>query len=104
MSKIKWALVFGAGYVAGSAAGRQRYEQIKAGAQRVTGNPRVQSAAKSAQQTVAEKAPVVADAVKTKAGEAASAVQDKVHDAKSGSHDQPQPHAPEAATGRPPLS
>jgi hypothetical protein len=77
---VKPSLVvgFAAGYVLGSRAGRERYEQISNGARKVMGNPTVQSAASKAQETVATQAPVVADAVKDKATSAASAVADKV--------------------------
>lgn len=72
-------LGFAAGYVLGSRAGRERYEQISAGARKFVGNPTVKSAASRAQETVATQAPAVADAVKEKASSAASAVADKVH-------------------------
>ena len=77
---VKPSLVIGfaAGYVLGSRAGRERYEQISNGARKFMGNPTVQSAASKAQETVATQAPVVADAVKDKATSAASAVADKV--------------------------
>lgn len=76
--KPRFIVGFAAGYVLGSRAGRERYEQIVDGARRFTGNPRVQSAASKAQETVATQAPVVAEAVKDKATSAASAVADKV--------------------------
>ena len=77
---VKPSLVIGfaAGYVLGSRAGRERYEQIAESARKFMGNPTVQSAASKAQETVATQAPVVADAVKDKATSAASAVADKV--------------------------
>jgi len=78
MSKLKLLIAFAIGYVAGAAAGRQRYESIKAGAQKVAENPRVQSAAKTAAGTLADKAPVVAEAIRNKTTAAASAVADKV--------------------------
>jgi hypothetical protein len=78
MSKLKLLIAFAIGYLAGAAAGRQRYESIKANAQRVAENPRVQSAAKKAGETLADKAPVVAVAIKNKTSAAASAVADKV--------------------------
>ncbi len=71
-------IAFAAGYVLGSRAGRERYEQISSAARKVAGDPRVQSAASKAQETVAAQAPVVAEAVKDKATSAASAVADKV--------------------------
>lgn len=79
LSKSSLMIAFAAGYVLGARAGRERYEQISAGARRFAGNPTVQSAASKAQETVAAQAPVVADAVKEKASAAASAVADKVH-------------------------
>ncbi len=77
---VKPSLVIGfaAGYVLGTRAGRERYEQIAEGARKFMGNPTVQSAASRAQETVATQAPVVAEAVKDKATSAASAVADKV--------------------------
>ena len=76
---------FAAGYVLGARAGRERYDQIRAGARKFAGNPTVQSAATKAQETVAAQAPVVAEAVKDKATSAASAVADKVHRGDGGS-------------------
>ena len=76
--KPSFVLGFAAGYVLGSRAGRERYEQIADGARRFAGNPTVQSAASKAQETVVTQAPVVAEAVKDKASSAASAVADKV--------------------------
>ena len=46
--------------------------------QKFAGNPKVQEAAHRAQDTVAQQAPVVADAVKEKASSAASTVADKM--------------------------
>ncbi len=78
MSKSTLMIAFAAGYVLGSRAGRERYEQISNAARKVAGNPTVQSAASKAQETVVAQAPVVADAVKEKATSAASTVADKV--------------------------
>ncbi|MEV7428081.1 MULTISPECIES: hypothetical protein [unclassified Nocardioides] len=61
------------GYVLGSKAGRERYEQIRAGASKVAENPTVQTAAAKA----TEQAAAVAEAAKDKATEAASSVADK---------------------------
>lgn len=80
MSKLTLLAAFGAGYVLGARAGRERYEQIAASARRVAENPRVQAASSKAQETIAHQAPVVADAVKEKATSAAHTVQDKVSD------------------------
>jgi hypothetical protein len=93
MSKLTVVAAFALGYVAGSAAGRERYETIKSGAQRVTGDPRVRSAAGAA-------ASRAKDAATTAATTAASAVADQVR----GHDDDAAPSSPEPATGRTPLS
>ena len=80
MSKLFTLTVFGAGYVLGARAGRERYEQIASGARKVAGNPTVQAASSKAQETIAQQAPVVAEAVKDKAASAAHTVQEKVSD------------------------
>ena len=86
MSKLFTLTVFGAGYVLGARAGRERYEQIASGARKVAGNPKVQAASSKAQETIAQQAPIVAEAVKDKASSAAHTVQEKVSD-KFGSDD-----------------
>jgi hypothetical protein len=48
---------FGAGYVLGAKAGRERYEQIAGKAQELWRDPRVQQKAGQAQQLVKDKAP-----------------------------------------------
>jgi hypothetical protein len=60
--KGKIALVVGGavGYVLGTAAGRERYEQIKSQAQTLWNNPKVQETAAQAQDVVREKASDVA--------------------------------------------
>ncbi|GAB3254727.1 hypothetical protein [Nocardioides dilutus] len=50
--KLSLLVAAGAGYVLGARAGRQRYEQIVAGARRFAGNPKVQAAAGKARETV----------------------------------------------------
>ena len=45
MSKLTLLTAAAAGYVLGARAGRERYEQIAAGARTVARNPKVQSAA-----------------------------------------------------------
>ena len=79
MKKLTLLSGIAIGYVLGSRAGRQRFEQIRTGARKLASNPTVQSAASKAQETVAAQAPVVAGAVKEKATAAASAVAEKVH-------------------------
>ena len=93
MKKLTLLTGIGIGYVLGSRAGRERFEQIRSGARKVASNPTVQSAASKAQETVASQAPVVADAVKEKATAAASVVADKVHRGDSGGE-----HASDPAT------
>ena len=48
MSKIMMTAAFGAGYVLGAKAGRERYEQISAKAQELWGHPKVQEQADKA--------------------------------------------------------
>ncbi|MGC3906672.1 YtxH domain-containing protein, partial [Corynebacterium variabile] len=48
MSKIMMTAAFGAGYVLGTKAGRERYEQISAKAQELWGHPKVQEQADKA--------------------------------------------------------
>ena len=84
MKKLTLLIGIAIGYVLGSRAGRERFEQLRSSARRVASNPTVQSAASKAQETVAAQAPVVADVVKGKATAAASVVADKVHRGDSG--------------------
>ena len=72
MKKLMLLAAAGAGYVLGAKAGRERYEQIVAGARRVRQDPRVQEKVHQATEAVREQAPVVADTVKEKAMAAAS--------------------------------
>ena len=51
------------GYVAGSAAGRERYEQIRSMTMRVKNNPQVQAQASKAADAAKDAAPVVKDKV-----------------------------------------
>ena len=81
MRKLPLLLAAGVGYVLGTKAGRERYEQIRSQAQRFAKDPRVQRTARQAADTVKEKAPVVKD----KATEAASSAADKVGSSDSSS-------------------
>ena len=74
MKKLMLLIAGGVGYVLGTKAGRERYEQIKRTATRVKDDPRVQEKAQHAADLAKEKAPVVKDKVTT----AASAAADKV--------------------------
>lgn len=62
-NKIILLVGFGAGYVLGSRAGRDRYEQIKRGWLSFWNSPGVQSQVQSAQDFVTDKAPEVVDFV-----------------------------------------
>ena len=74
MKRLLLLIGFGAGYVAGSAAGRERYEQIRSLSLRVKNNPKVQATAASAADKAKEAAPVVKDKVTEAAGTAAAKV------------------------------
>ena len=72
----KLILLFGVaiGYVAGAAAGRERYEQIRSMTHRVKNNPQVQAGASKAADAAKDAAPVVKD----KVSDAASTASRKV--------------------------
>jgi hypothetical protein len=57
------AVAGGAGYVLGTRAGRQRFEQIKHGAEQFSHNPKVRDVAHKAQEQVKHQAPVVKEKV-----------------------------------------
>lgn len=91
-----------AGYVLGTRAGRQRYEQIKSQAQSLWNNPKVQHKAAQAQGYAKDKAPLVKDkaadaaaSATTAAKDAGSAAKDKV----SGSDEQSPTYNTSAVTG-----
>lgn len=57
------AVAGGAGYVLGTRAGRQRFEQIKHGAEQFSHNPKVRDVAHKAQEQVKHQAPAVKEKV-----------------------------------------
>lgn len=59
--KLALLAAAGGGYVLGAKAGRERYEQIRSGAQRIAGNPKVQEATQKAQDQAAHAADVAKD-------------------------------------------
>jgi len=59
--KILLVVGLGVGYVLGSRAGREKYEQIKATASKLWNDPRVQRQVTSAEDFVKDKAPEVAE-------------------------------------------
>jgi hypothetical protein len=85
MKKLLLLAAAGVGYVLGTRAGRERYDQIKSTVTKVTNDPRVQEKAQQAVDTAKQKAPVVADKVTSAAG----AAKDKMtgsDDAQQASH------------------
>ena len=79
MRKLTILTAGAVGYVLGARAGRERYEQIKTGAQKLKNNPTVQQKAQEATAAVKENAPVVKDKVAGAATTAKTAAQDKLH-------------------------
>ena len=78
MKKMFLLLGVGVGYVLGSRAGRERYEQIKTQAQKIAGNPKVQEAAHKAQDTVTTQAAAAAGAAKDKVSDTGTSAADKL--------------------------
>jgi SLT domain-containing protein len=72
IGKFKWLVGFGAGYVLGARAGRERYDQIARKAQELWSDPRVQEKAGRAQQVVMERADQAQQVVKEKVTEKSS--------------------------------
>lgn len=74
--KGKILFVFGLalGYVLGTRAGRERYEQIKAGAEKVWLDPRVQEQVHTVEEFVKDKAPDLAEKATTAVKKVASTV------------------------------
>jgi hypothetical protein len=74
MKKLLLLAAGGIGYVLGTKAGRERYEQIRGTFNKVKDDPRVQEKAKQAADIAKEKAPVVKEKVTDAANTAASKV------------------------------
>ena len=74
MKKTSLLIAAGIGYVLGTRAGRERYDQIRDAALKVRNDPRVQEKAKQAADVAREQAPVIKD----KVTEGAHAAADKV--------------------------
>lgn len=87
MSKAAFVVGAGVGYVLGARAGKERYEQIKAQANRLWQDPRVREKATQAQDLVKENAPAVQHKVADAAGKATARVKDKA----SGGNNDAQP-------------
>jgi hypothetical protein len=83
IKRLPLLIAGGIGYVLGSRAGRERYEQLRTAFDKVKNDPRVQEKAHQATDLAKEKAPVVKD----KITEAAGAATEKVKAATGGSSD-----------------
>lgn len=70
MKKMTFVTGVGLGYVLGSRAGRQRYEQLKSRAQGVWQSPKVQGTVTQAQDFAAQKAPGVQQKITASASQA----------------------------------
>jgi hypothetical protein len=78
MRKLTMLAAGAVGYVLGARAGRDRYEQIKAGANRIASNPTVRAKAAGAGQVIKEQAPVMTHKVVDAASNAKDAAKEKV--------------------------
>src|SRR5690606_32645408 len=83
--KILFVAGLGLGYVLGTRAGREKYEQLKEQALKVWNDPRVQKQVDAVEDFVKDKAPEVADFVTDNAKKVADKVSSKVPAAKSAS-------------------
>lgn len=72
--KILFVFGLAVGYVLGTRAGRERYEQIRAGAEKVWQDPRVQKQVSTVEGFVKDHAPDVAQRATTAAKKVASTV------------------------------
>ena len=98
MRKLTILISGAVGYVFGTRAGRERYEQIKSMATRVKEDPRVQEKAAQATDLAKEKAPVVKDKMSSAADSAASKVrrdgdspEDQLHPDSTARQEEPYP-------------
>ncbi|WP_426245380.1 hypothetical protein [Nocardioides sp. LHG3406-4] len=74
MKKLMVLIAAGIGYVLGTKAGRERYDQIRGAARKFKDNPAVQEKAQHVADVAREKAPIVTDKVKGAASSAAEKV------------------------------
>ena len=89
MKKLTLLAAGAVGYVLGTRAGRERYEQIKAGASKIAQDPRVRAKASEAGHAIKEQAPHVKDKVVETATSATHAAKEKV-----GNHNGPDQSTP----------
>ena len=83
--KILFVAGLGLGYVFGTRAGREKYEELRTAALKVWNDPRVQKAADSVEDFVKDKAPEVADFVSDNAKKVVAQVSGKKPATKSSS-------------------
>jgi hypothetical protein len=91
VKKLTLLVAAGAGYVLGSRAGRERYEQIKTQATKTWNNPRVQDAVDEVQNHAKQAGSDLGGAAASKVAEAAGDVKDKVASKVSSSSADEQP-------------
>ena len=91
----------GIGYVPGTRAGRERYEQIVSAFDGVRSNPQVQKAAAQAQEYAAQQAPVVKEKAQEAAAKASGTVKDVLSSDDDAAPDTSVPGAPSARTPKP---
>src|SRR5207247_8949669 len=86
--RFRWGVIvgFGAGYVLGSRAGRERYEQIRRWWGHFTGSPTVHRATERARELAGEQSKRALYAVQSGMGTAGSAVKERL-----GNHNDPAP-------------
>jgi len=72
IKRLPLLIAAGIGYVLGTKAGRERYEQIMSNFNKVKDDPRVQEKAQQATDLAREKAPIMKDKVSEAAGSATS--------------------------------
>ncbi|MGY2874326.1 hypothetical protein ACVW00_001516 [Marmoricola sp. URHA0025 HA25] len=94
MKKLMFVTAFGAGYVLGAKAGRERYEQIRRMTLRIKNNPTVQETAHSAADKAREQAPVVGHKLADAAGTVADKAKHAAHLGNHNGHDANDPAAP----------
>ena len=82
--KILFVAGLGLGYVLGTRAGREKYEQLKTAAMKVWNDPRVQRQVDAAETFVKDKAPDVAEFVSDNAKKVVSQVTGKKPAGRSG--------------------
>lgn len=101
MKKLTLLVAAGAGYVLGSRAGRERYEQIKNQANKTWNSPTVQDAVDEVQTQAKQAGADLGHKAGSKVADTASTVKDKIVDKVSSNdtgHEQPSTIAPGQGT------